>query len=411
MFGFEPGGAPGEQARGPTRGGSFGGLFSAWWLSVPANENKFNILWGKGALFIISVVFYADSAVRAERKCTWISWISTPPPQSRLLAVEPPAGSPEVPRAMTQQWSDVSSAAAGASGDLEEFAAGRAGGTQHQHHSPHASSHPHSHGHRHNHPQHLALQRTAGSTGSGGGRPIDLELAALRGRPSLLPPPRREHYSRRDLLSGSSAHHPPRGGGGSASNSPGANLLGVELGGPVASASFNSASSAAGRAVAAVALGGSDGEAGPSVALPRSSSRRIQREGSEIGDGGGGSAAGGGGGGGSDKGSDGKRKRPPAWSAREWRTWAAWRLYLAHTLSDLVLGSRLNLLLFCIPAALVCWGRASDGWTFALALMSLAPLAERLGAVTEQTAAYTNDQAREGGGATARAARLQGSDI
>ena len=52
----------------------------------------------------------------------------------------------------------------------------------------------------------------------------------------------------------------------------------------------------------------------------------------------------------------------------------------------------LNVLLFCVPIALISWG---VGWpdvvTFFFALLALAPLAERLGFVTEQLALHTND--------------------
>jgi Ca2+:H+ antiporter len=57
----------------------------------------------------------------------------------------------------------------------------------------------------------------------------------------------------------------------------------------------------------------------------------------------------------------------------------------------LVLGSRMNLLLVCMPFAMIAhaahWG---DGWTFLFALLAICPLAERLGFVTEQLAQYTN---------------------
>ena len=56
-----------------------------------------------------------------------------------------------------------------------------------------------------------------------------------------------------------------------------------------------------------------------------------------------------------------------------------------------VLGSKLNVLLPCALLAMI--GRAAkwgDGPIFFFALMALAPLAERLGHVTEQLALYTN---------------------
>ena len=59
---------------------------------------------------------------------------------------------------------------------------------------------------------------------------------------------------------------------------------------------------------------------------------------------------------------------------------------------EIALGGPLNIMLFCIPFALMSeyldWG---DGPTFVLSLLALAPLAERLGFVTEQLALHTNE--------------------
>ncbi len=52
----------------------------------------------------------------------------------------------------------------------------------------------------------------------------------------------------------------------------------------------------------------------------------------------------------------------------------------------------LNILLPCIPVALASYGAGwPDGVTFVFSLLALAPLAERLGFVTEQLAIHTNE--------------------
>lgn len=57
-----------------------------------------------------------------------------------------------------------------------------------------------------------------------------------------------------------------------------------------------------------------------------------------------------------------------------------------------VLGGPLNIMLFCVPFAIMSkylnWG---DAPTFVLSLLALAPLAERLGFITEQLALHTNE--------------------
>ena len=57
----------------------------------------------------------------------------------------------------------------------------------------------------------------------------------------------------------------------------------------------------------------------------------------------------------------------------------------------LLFGSKLNVLLICIPIALICAAAdAGNGIIFFFALASICPLAERLGFITEQLAMYTN---------------------
>ena len=69
-----------------------------------------------------------------------------------------------------------------------------------------------------------------------------------------------------------------------------------------------------------------------------------------------------------------------------------WLKYFHRSLSELLLGSKLNILMLLTPLALLAenfgW---SDGVTFTLNLLAIAPFAERLGFVTEQLALHTND--------------------
>eukprot|EP01039_Chlorochromonas_danica_P019241 gene19241-23266_t len=54
--------------------------------------------------------------------------------------------------------------------------------------------------------------------------------------------------------------------------------------------------------------------------------------------------------------------------------------------------SWLNVLLACVPIAIICYiGGWSSVATFVFSLLALAPLAERLGFVTEQLALHTNE--------------------
>eukprot|EP00798_Chlamydomonas_sp_ICE-L_P007659 gene7659-813_t len=62
------------------------------------------------------------------------------------------------------------------------------------------------------------------------------------------------------------------------------------------------------------------------------------------------------------------------------------------TLSTYFLGSKLNILLFFLPLSFIAkYGHWGDGLLFLMSMLALAPLAERLGFVTEQLAMYTND--------------------
>ena len=59
---------------------------------------------------------------------------------------------------------------------------------------------------------------------------------------------------------------------------------------------------------------------------------------------------------------------------------------------EIIFNGPLNVLLLCVPCALVSNGLAwDDSVTFFFALLSLAPIAERLGFVTEQLAIHTNE--------------------
>ena len=59
---------------------------------------------------------------------------------------------------------------------------------------------------------------------------------------------------------------------------------------------------------------------------------------------------------------------------------------------EMVILGPFNILFLCIPAAFISnWYHAPDAVIFILALLAIAPLAERLGFVTEQLAMHTND--------------------
>ncbi|KAK3273370.1 hypothetical protein CYMTET_18384, partial [Cymbomonas tetramitiformis] len=73
-----------------------------------------------------------------------------------------------------------------------------------------------------------------------------------------------------------------------------------------------------------------------------------------------------------------------------------WKVYLERSFKDIFLTTKINVLMPCIPLAItfhylgVLSGAKNDGWTFIFSLLGIAPLAERLGYVTEQLATYTN---------------------
>ncbi len=65
---------------------------------------------------------------------------------------------------------------------------------------------------------------------------------------------------------------------------------------------------------------------------------------------------------------------------------------LYNSAKVMLLTGQLNLLLVCVPVALISYYAGwSDGVTFVFSLLALAPLAERLGFVTEQLAIHTNE--------------------
>uniref|UniRef100_A0A7S1SZJ2 Vacuolar cation/proton exchanger n=1 Tax=Tetraselmis chuii TaxID=63592 RepID=A0A7S1SZJ2_9CHLO len=68
-----------------------------------------------------------------------------------------------------------------------------------------------------------------------------------------------------------------------------------------------------------------------------------------------------------------------------------WGPYLKRSLKEMLLSTKLNILLPSILLAMISnavgW---DDGWTFIFSLIGLCPLAERLGYATEQMALYTN---------------------
>ena len=66
--------------------------------------------------------------------------------------------------------------------------------------------------------------------------------------------------------------------------------------------------------------------------------------------------------------------------------------YVSKSLSALLFGSQLNVLLLCTPFAFLAkWTEWGDGWVFVLSLLSIAPFAERLSFVTEQLAMHTSE--------------------
>ncbi|KAL3930076.1 MAG: hypothetical protein SGPRY_001689 [Prymnesium sp.] len=68
-----------------------------------------------------------------------------------------------------------------------------------------------------------------------------------------------------------------------------------------------------------------------------------------------------------------------------------WSSYLKGSLSQLFLGSQLNVLLLFLPVATISRAWQSEGSiTFIASLLALCPLAERIGYATEQMALHTN---------------------
>eukprot|EP00598_Pedospumella_elongata_P005581 CAMPEP_0184973052 /NCGR_PEP_ID=MMETSP1098-20130426/4959_1 /TAXON_ID=89044 /ORGANISM="Spumella elongata, Strain CCAP 955/1" /LENGTH=442 /DNA_ID=CAMNT_0027495475 /DNA_START=27 /DNA_END=1352 /DNA_ORIENTATION=- len=62
------------------------------------------------------------------------------------------------------------------------------------------------------------------------------------------------------------------------------------------------------------------------------------------------------------------------------------------TIRPMAMTGPLNILLVCMPIAIISYGAQwPDAFTFIFSLLALAPLAERLGFVTEQLALHTND--------------------
>ncbi|KAH8974491.1 hypothetical protein BDL97_01G104600 [Sphagnum fallax] len=79
---------------------------------------------------------------------------------------------------------------------------------------------------------------------------------------------------------------------------------------------------------------------------------------------------------------------------RRWMKCLGWMFELAMDLlrsfHHVILGSKLNVLLLCVPLAIVGVPlQFGQGWVFLLSLLGMAPLAERLGFVTEQLSFVT----------------------
>ncbi|CAK9192132.1 unnamed protein product [Sphagnum troendelagicum] len=79
---------------------------------------------------------------------------------------------------------------------------------------------------------------------------------------------------------------------------------------------------------------------------------------------------------------------------RRWMKCLGWMCELAMDLlrsfHHVILGSKLNVLLLCVPLAIVGVPlQFGQGWVFLLSLLGMAPLAERLGFVTEQLSFVT----------------------
>ena len=89
-----------------------------------------------------------------------------------------------------------------------------------------------------------------------------------------------------------------------------------------------------------------------------------------------------------------EEKEQPNTKADEWPSVLAdgWRAYWLRTLHDVFLTSWMNVLLLCIPiAVIVDLVHAPPAVVFVFSLLSLCPLAERIAFVTDEMAKYTND--------------------
>ena len=65
--------------------------------------------------------------------------------------------------------------------------------------------------------------------------------------------------------------------------------------------------------------------------------------------------------------------------------------YLKHSFTEFFFGSKMNILLLCIPLAVIAQiGKWDESILFVISLSALCPLAERLSFVTEDLAKYTN---------------------
>lgn len=64
--------------------------------------------------------------------------------------------------------------------------------------------------------------------------------------------------------------------------------------------------------------------------------------------------------------------------------------YISRSMCHVLFGTKMNWLLLCVPLAMVgVQGVLGHGWVFALSLLGMVPLAERLGFVTEQLSFFT----------------------
>lgn len=66
-----------------------------------------------------------------------------------------------------------------------------------------------------------------------------------------------------------------------------------------------------------------------------------------------------------------------------------WFRYARKSLREVLCGTKLKWLLPLVPISILAHLKLGEGWVFALSLLGIAPLAERLGFVTEQLSMYT----------------------